>query len=322
MRVGTNTPGAAGSVIGAEALAEAAWAACRHRLMPAEPGVRLYWQGRAVGRCSRATAAALAAQRARPVSRESRPALALAGSTWAEAMEIAARALFRSGHAAAGPQASDGPAERIHVLDDAGCPLPAAPRGLAVPLGLRMAGVHLTGLVLTGGPGGPARTLLLARRDARHASHPGQLDTLAGGVRRDGERSSACLRREAWEEAGLSAAALRGVRTFGAVSFDLAVPGGYARGRAVLADLRLPPGCRPRPLDGTVGAFHAVSVAPGAGPGREGAMPGFKPTAALATVASLQRGPARAVFPTGWVARILAAADFRAWPPRPLAWHA
>ena len=309
--------------IAATALAAAAWGACRLCPRPPSEGVRLIWRGRGVGRCVPATAAGLAAHGARPVTLAGMPALVLAGDSWAEAMEIAGQVLSPDGHAAAdcpkrtGPFERNGAAERIQVLDDAGRPLRAVPRGLAVPLGLRMAGVHLTGFVASGHGVGAPGTLLLARRGVRKDSHPGQLDTLAGGVRRFGECASACLRREAWEEAGLPASVLRAARSFGAVSFDLAVPGGYARGRAVLAALALPPGWQPRPLDGTVCAFHAVPVAPGAA--QAPAQLPIRPTAALATVASLQRGPARAAFAAGNLARILAAADFRAWPPRPLA---
>lgn len=299
--------------IGAGVLAMAAWDACRLRRGAPAEGVRLAWGERGVGRCAPATAAALEAHGARPAALDGAPALALAGASWAEAMAIATRALSP----AAGAATRTGAAERIQVLDDAGRTLPAAPRGLAVPLGLRMAGVHLTGYVATEPAAGAPMTLILARRGARQDSHPGQLDTLAGGVRGTGEGASACLRREAWEEAGLLPAVLRTGRSFGAISFDLAVPGGYARGRAVLAELALPRGWLPRPQDGTVSAFHAVAVAPGAAEAR--AVLPIKPTAALATVASLQRSPARAAFAAGELGRILSAADFRTWPPRALA---
>lgn len=230
-------------------------------------------------------------------------------------MQIAAQALQLDLRNCPSASATQGADERIQVLDESSRPVGAAPRSLAIPLGLRMAGVHLAALLSTRLlAGGPPVQLILARRGARQASHAGHLDTLAGGVRRAGESAPACLRREAWEEAALPAAIVNAGRIFGTVDFDLPVSGGYARGRAVLADLPVPAGTWPYPLDGTTAGFDHFTVTRTSA-GRQAELR-IKPTAALALVASLHRSRARAAFASGDLARLLAAANFRQCTPR------
>lgn len=132
-------------------------------------------------------------------------------------------------------------------------------RALFRPLGAATAAVHLVGYLRT-----PASAedpvFLLGRRSGRKLIGPGLWDGLAAGMIRAGETPAEGLAREAAEEAGLAAIEQEALRPLGREWISRPVSGGWMHEMSRAYALRLPEGWRPRPVDGEVEAFEAMSA--------------------------------------------------------------
>ena len=118
-------------------------------------------------------------------------------------------------------------------------------------------GAHCNGYV-AGADGRPSH-LWVARRSHSKPTDPGLLDNLVGGGVPHGQTPAACVRREGWEEAGLSPAQMQGLqpgRRF-CVARDIAE--GFQLEEISVFDLAMPPGLQPVNQDGEV---HSVALLP------------------------------------------------------------
>ncbi len=109
----------------------------------------------------------------------------------------------------------------------------------------------------------------IARRSPTKAIDPGMLDNLVGGGIAAGQSVAATLVKEAWEEAGIDAAARAHAQPAGAVHLCREQPDGLQRETIFVHDLWLPVGLRRRAgQDGEVVDHRLVSLAGGSPPGR------------------------------------------------------
>ena len=122
--------------------------------------------------------------------------------------------------------------------------------------GMMAYAAHLTGFTRRDGE---AR-LWIARRAPDKSVDPDKLDNLVGGRVAAGFTVAETIRKEAWEEAGLSPALMEGVPCAGAVRVEYTVPEGLHREILFVHDLWLPPEHEPSNTDGEVAAHYCMTV--------------------------------------------------------------
>lgn len=132
-------------------------------------------------------------------------------------------------------------------------------RALFRPLGAATAAVHLVGHLRR--PASEADPVfILGRRSASKLVGPGLWDGLAAGMIRAGESPAEGLAREAAEEAGLERIEAADLCSLGRAWISRPVRGGWMHEMSFAYALRLPEGWRPRPVDGEVEHFEAMSA--------------------------------------------------------------
>ncbi len=109
-------------------------------------------------------------------------------------------------------------------------------RAAARYFGVLTRAAHVNGLVPHHGELG----MWLARRSATKAIDPGLLDNLVGGGVRAGTTVAETLRREAWEEAGITSSVIARAVPVGVVRICRVQPDGLQRELVYVHDLRLP----------------------------------------------------------------------------------
>lgn len=132
-------------------------------------------------------------------------------------------------------------------------------RALFRPLGAATAAVHLVGYLRTP-ESEDDPVFILGQRSGRKLIGPGLWDGLAAGMIRAGETPAEGLAREAAEEAGLDQLATERLRFLGREWISRPVRGGWMHEMSHAYALRLPEGWRPRPVDGEVEQFKAMSA--------------------------------------------------------------
>ncbi|MGB7420409.1 MAG: NUDIX domain-containing protein [Comamonas sp.] len=150
--------------------------------------------------------------------------------------------------------------EQLAVRDLQGRPIATVERGAVRVLGIATDAVHLIGLTADGAG------LWVQQRSLTKASHPGEWDTLMGGMVSAHDTLAQALARETQEEAGLRIDALADLRPGPAVRFDQPSdeggPGrGYMRECINWWSARLPGGTVPVNQDGEVARFEPWSHA-------------------------------------------------------------
>lgn len=129
-------------------------------------------------------------------------------------------------------------------------------RAAARYFGVLTQAAHVNGLVAHHGDVG----MWLARRSRLKAIDPWQLDNLVGGGVRAGTSIEETLRREAWEEAGITASTVKRARPAGTVRICRAQPDGLQREIIYVHDLRLPGDFVPESIDGEAVAHRLVTL--------------------------------------------------------------
>jgi 8-oxo-dGTP pyrophosphatase MutT (NUDIX family) len=124
-------------------------------------------------------------------------------------------------------------------------------RAAARPFGLTTQAVHLNGIV--------GQRMWLARRSATKPIDPGMLDNLVGGGVTAGLTQLQVLVKEAWEEAGISAALAQKATPGGTMSVLREVPEGVQSEIISIYDLELPEDFQPRNQDGEVSEFQLLA---------------------------------------------------------------
>ena len=124
-------------------------------------------------------------------------------------------------------------------------------RAAARPFGLTTQAVHLNGIV--------GERMWLARRSATKPIDPGMLDNLVGGGVTAGLTHLQVLVKEAWEEAGISAALAQKATPGGTMSVLREVPEGVQSEIISIYDLELPEDFQPRNQDGEVSEFQLLA---------------------------------------------------------------
>jgi len=150
--------------------------------------------------------------------------------------------------------------EQLAVRDLQGRPIATVERGAVRVLGIATDAVHLIGLTADGAG------LWVQQRSLTKASHPGEWDTLMGGMVSAHDTLAQALARETREEAGLGIDALAGLRPGPAVRFDQPSdeggPGwGHMRECISWWSARLPGDTVPVNQDGEVARFEPWSHA-------------------------------------------------------------
>jgi 8-oxo-dGTP pyrophosphatase MutT (NUDIX family) len=145
----------------------------------------------------------------------------------------------------------------LPALDD-GTPLAAIERAAARFWGSLTFGAHCNGYVAD--VGGRPTHLWIARRADTKPTDPGLLDNLIGGGVPQGQSPAACVLREGWEEAGLSAAQMAGLRPGRRIALLRNVAEGLQREQLSVYDLALPAGLQPHNQDGEVQAITLLPV--------------------------------------------------------------
>ncbi|MBP8296556.1 MAG: DUF4743 domain-containing protein [Burkholderiales bacterium] len=135
-------------------------------------------------------------------------------------------------------------------------PLLTIERAAARAFGITSRAVHVNGV--TGTAAGPA--MWIARRSLSKPIDPGMLDNLIGGGVPAGMSTRETLVKEAWEEAGLTAAQAAAARAGRHVRIRRAVPEGLQSEVILVHDLELPPAVVPRNTDGEVSEFRLLPV--------------------------------------------------------------
>ena len=120
-------------------------------------------------------------------------------------------------------------------------------------------GAHANGYVADG-DGRPV-AMWIARRAFDKATDPGLFDNLVGGGVPAGQTPQEALRREGWEEAGLSAAWMAAARPAGVLRLHRDVPEGRQLEDLHAFDLALPPMLSPHNQDGEVADFRLLPIA-------------------------------------------------------------
>ena len=146
----------------------------------------------------------------------------------------------------------------LPALDD-GAPLATLERAAARFWGSLTLGAHCNGHVADA-DGRPTH-LWIARRSDTKPTDPGLLDNLVGGGVPHGQSPADCVRREGWEEAGLTPARMAGLRPGRRIRLLRDVAEGLQREELSVYDLALPAGLVPQNQDGEVQAIHLLPVA-------------------------------------------------------------
>jgi len=123
--------------------------------------------------------------------------------------------------------------------------------------GLIAYGSHLNGLTLRDGE----LHVWIARRSATKSVDPHRLDNLVGGRIAAGYTVEETMVKEAWEEAGITAAMMKPVKCAGAVRVEYTVPEGLHREILYVHDLWLQEHFVPVNQDGEVAALHCLPAA-------------------------------------------------------------
>lgn len=180
-------------------------------------------------------------------------------------------------------------------------------RAAARYFGILTRAAHVNGLV----PHGAELGMWLARRSAMKAIDPGLLDNLVGGGIRVGTSVAETLRREAWEEAGITQSVIQRAVPSGAVRLCRTHPDGLQREIIYVHDLRLPGSYVPEGVDGEAVAHRLVALSEAAELiANEEGKDALTADASLVILDCLIRQGA--IAPDA--ARYLALADLR-WPP-------
>lgn len=129
-------------------------------------------------------------------------------------------------------------------------------RAAARYFGVLTQAAHVNGLVAHHGD----LAMWLARRSRTKAIDPGQLDNLVGGGVRAGVSIEETLRREAWEEAGITTSTVKRAQAAGVVRICRAQPDGLQREIIYVHDLRLPGDYVPEGVDGEAVAHRLVTL--------------------------------------------------------------
>jgi len=148
--------------------------------------------------------------------------------------------------------------EPYPLLDDTGELLTIIERAAARFWGSLTFGAHCNGYVAD--RHGRPTHLWIARRALDKPTDPGRLDNLVGGGVPHGQTPRQALLREAWEEAGLQPAQLRGLQRGGVYELQRDVPEGLQREWLFVYDLALPESCKPVNQDGEVEELRLVPV--------------------------------------------------------------
>jgi 8-oxo-dGTP pyrophosphatase MutT (NUDIX family) len=122
--------------------------------------------------------------------------------------------------------------------------------------GMMAYAAHLTGFTRRGGE----PYLWIARRAPDKSVDPDRLDNLVGGRIASGYTVDETIRKEAWEEAGIPAALLKGIACASVVRVEYSVPEGLHREILFAHDLWLPEDFRPQNQDGEVARLYCLSV--------------------------------------------------------------
>lgn len=145
----------------------------------------------------------------------------------------------------------------VPALDD-GALLATFERAAARFWGSTTFGAHCNGYV-AGADGRPCQ-LWIARRAHSKPTDPGLLDNLVGGGVPHGQGPAACVRREGWEEAGLTPAQMAGLRPGRRLRVARDVAEGFQLEEVSAYDLALPAGLVPQNQDGEVQAITLMPV--------------------------------------------------------------
>jgi 8-oxo-dGTP pyrophosphatase MutT (NUDIX family) len=129
-------------------------------------------------------------------------------------------------------------------------------RGAARWFGVRTWAAHVNGVVQQ--DDGPQ--LWFARRSLDKGIDPGRLDNLVGGGIAAGARVDETLRKEAWEEAGITAEVAQCARPAGAVHVRRVLPDGLQRETVFVHDLTLPAYFLPQNQDGEAVEHRLVDL--------------------------------------------------------------
>lgn len=147
--------------------------------------------------------------------------------------------------------------ERYAIGPVAGAPaLFELERAAARYFGVLTFAVHLNGLVAHYGD----LAMWLARRSPHKPIDPGLLDNLVAGGVRARTSVSETLRREAWEEAGLTNSVIARAQCSGVVQLCREQPDGLQREIIFVHDIRLPGDYTPTGVDGEVVDHRLVSL--------------------------------------------------------------
>jgi 8-oxo-dGTP pyrophosphatase MutT (NUDIX family) len=122
--------------------------------------------------------------------------------------------------------------------------------------GMMAYAAHLTGFTRRDGE----PYLWIARRAADKSVDPDRLDNLVGGRIASGYTVDETIRKEAWEEAGIPEALMKGVACASVVRVEYSVPEGLHREILFAHDLWLPEDFRPQNQDGEVARLYCLSV--------------------------------------------------------------
>ena len=122
--------------------------------------------------------------------------------------------------------------------------------------GIMAYGSHLNGFVHRGG----MTHVWIARRSPDKPVDPDKLDNLVGGRISAGMSVDETLRKESWEEAGMSPGLLAGLNCIGAVRVEYSVPEGLHREILFVHDLYLPDDFKPQNQDGEVSEIRCMAV--------------------------------------------------------------
>lgn len=122
--------------------------------------------------------------------------------------------------------------------------------------GMMSYGAHLNGFTRRAGE----PHLWIARRSAAKSVDPDRLDNLVGGRVSCGYTVDETIRKEAWEEAGITAALMAGVACASVVRVEYSVPEGLHREIIFAHDLWLPGDFRPQNQDGEVARLYCLAI--------------------------------------------------------------
>jgi len=117
-------------------------------------------------------------------------------------------------------------------------------------------GAHLNGFTRRGG----MVHTWIARSSPDKSVDPDKLDNLVGGRISAGMSVDETLRKEAWEEAGISPGLLAGLTVVNAVRVEYSVPEGLHREVLFVHDLWLPDDFKPANQDGEVAEIRCMPV--------------------------------------------------------------